>query len=301
MLGKASKHNGEREVQRRCPPPTKRRRQVAPGPPVKPHSHFRTAGAARRAVRLASAAAPHKPTPGHHTGPRTGSQLRVGTMHSRRGSCLDTVAIRRLHASTRESPSSPPQTPEPPARQTASEKKRPAACGAAEMCWGEASGKLKAQGANVATPDRRSRTAPAIRKATRRANDSMLKNQVGTTTWTSIRALRLRPPNRLPTQPPQQRSGQRHAVLRRCAEAKQAASPMRRRERYNDGPPAQDGTSHPDGNPTGKRRHTQETPPGHHADTRDSPSAPPQTTEPPACPTASSKKRPVACGAAEAC
>ena len=226
MLGKASKRTGKREVQRRCPPPTKRRRQVAPGPPAKPHSHNRIAEAVLRAVQLASAAAPHKPIPGH----RAGSPHRIAIKSQHTAQPLRLLPGHRRtqhrHARVTERPS---QTSEPPALQTASPKKRPAACGAAGVCWGEASGKLKAHGANVATQHRRSKPTPAIQKATQRVNDSMLQNKIGTTKGTSKnrRATRLRLPNRLPAQPLQQRSGQRHAVLRKCAEAERATSPKR--------------------------------------------------------------------------
>ena len=135
-----------------------------------PQRPSRTTRATRMALQRANAAGLHKTVPVHHMG-----SVRVIANKDRHvapqssvapGRCRNTMTQFGRH----KPPGAPPKTPKPPARPTAPRKKRSVACGAAEVCWSEASGKVKKQSADAATPHRPSRTAGATRIALQRAN-----------------------------------------------------------------------------------------------------------------------------------
>ena len=144
----------------------------------------------------------------------------------------------------------------------------------------------KCADANATTPDRRPRTAQAIRIAIQRANAATHKRPLRDTTWTrEIRpAPRHKPPNRPHTKLRQPRSGRWHAVLRKRAETKQAAS-SRRTARTMHRQTAAPGRHKPSGEQSGGQTppHTKDkcgTQPGH-ARIAERPASDPRTACPP--------------------
>ena len=170
-------------MQQRSLPPTRDWRQVAPGSPATPNRHFNAA-----LLREGSPAGNRRRTPHTHTGPPLGfskQDQQDSALRTTRGRCLEAVATRGRNIATHTSRClAPPHIPEPPARPTAS---------------------------------RRSGRRHAVLRRCAEATQAASYN------WNarSLRAPRLRPPNRLPARPPHEEAvgGMRccGGVLRQCA------------------------------------------------------------------------------------
>ena len=163
MLGKASKHM--RATLSAAARPATDEMSATGGarlarrakPPVQDSESY-----PERAVQLTSAATPHKPIPGHHSGsPHRIATKSPQTARIPNGHCLDITPNGRHDTDTQAPPSATPQTPEPPAHAAASEKE---AVGGMRCCGGvlkRGKGKQKAQQHPNAKPTPQTPEPPA--------------------------------------------------------------------------------------------------------------------------------------------
>ena len=230
---------------------------------------------------------PHRPaTPGRHK--PSGEQTRR--------------ANRLRTKSANESPSAPPQTPEPPARPTASRRsgRRHAVLRRCAEAVQTASSSWKARSLPHRSDTPR-RHKPSGEQASRRTT-SHRTTPIRNATWTqeSHRAPRLRPPNRLPARPLQEEAigGMRccgGVLKRRTREAMHCAEPAAPNRRPTTARAAKK-EPRAQGRRNWSEAHGKEPQP-----LTNCRNATPQTPEPPAHPTTSRTKWSVACGAAEVC